>query len=347
MTDLAQTRPAPFATRSPRIEPIPLILFAVFAATPFLAPMSGAEGYVLSLLTRVMILGLAAMSLDLILGYGALVSFGHAAFLGIGGYTVGILASNGAEDALVQIPVALAASAVFAAVTGAISLRTKGVYFIMITLAFGQMLFFLATSLASYGGDDGMTLSSRSLVAGTSFLKDDRAFYGFTLACLFGTYVLSRAIVASRFGRVLRGSRENPVRMEAIGFQPFRYQLLAYVISGMMAGLAGFLLANQAEFISPSFMTWQRSGELIFMVVLGGLGSLHGAIIGAAAFLLLEEFLPEILHAAGTMLSSDLQYRLVENWKMVFGPLLILIVLFARGGIMGLLGRGRPDRQEG
>lgn len=343
MTELAQTRPATFTAPSTRIERVPLILFAILAAAPALTPFSGAEGYVLSLLTRVMIFGLAALSLDLILGYGALVSFGHAAFLGIGGYAVGILASHGFEDALVQIPVALAASAVFAAITGTISLRTKGVYFIMITLAFGQMLFFLATSLAAYGGDDGMTLASRSLVAGSAVLKSDRSFYAFSFVCLLGTYLLSRAIVASRFGRVLRGARENSVRMEAIGFHPFRYQLLAYVISGMMAGLAGFLLANQAEFISPSFMTWQRSGELIFMVVLGGLGSAHGAIIGAAAFLLLEEFLPELLHLAGFMLSSDLQSRLVENWKMVFGPLLILIVVFARGGIMGLLGRGRHD----
>ncbi|MGO4570874.1 branched-chain amino acid ABC transporter permease [Microvirga sp. 2TAF3] len=343
MTDLAQTQTAPAPAAIGRMEIVPLILFAVFAAAPALASFSGAEGYVLSLLTRVMIFGIAAMSLDLILGYGALVSFGHAAFLGIGGYAVGILASHGAEDALVQIPVALAASAAFALVTGAISLRTKGVYFIMITLAFGQMLFFLATSLASYGGDDGMTLPSRSLLAGTKLLKGDFSFYWVSLFFLLGTYILSRAIVASRFGRVLRGARENTVRMEAIGFHPFRYQLAAYVISGMIAGLAGFLLANQAEFISPSFMTWQRSGELIFMVVLGGLGSLHGAIIGAAAFLLLEEFLPEILHAASFMLNDDIRSRLVENWKMIFGPLLILIVLFARGGIMGLLWRGRHD----
>lgn len=343
MTELARTQSA-FAPPAPRrIDIVPVLLFALLAAAPAFASFSGAEGYVLSLLTRVMIFGIAAMSLDLILGYGALVSFGHAAFLGIGGYAVGILASNGTDDALVQIVVALAASAVFAFVTGAISLRTKGVYFIMITLAFGQMLFFLATSLASYGGDDGMTLPSRSLVAGASLLKSDFSFYWASLACLLGTYLLSRAIVASRFGRVLRGTKENPVRMEAIGFHPFRYQLAAYVISGMMAGLAGFLLANQAEFISPSFMTWQRSGELIFMVVLGGLGSLHGAIIGAAAFLLLEEFLPEILHALSFMMNDDMRYRLVENWKMVFGPLLILIVLFARGGIMCLLRRGKHD----
>jgi branched-chain amino acid transport system permease protein len=323
-----------------RFELVPVMLFAVFAAAPIFASVSGAEGYVLSLLTRVMILGLAAMSLDLILGYGALVSFGHAAFLGIGAYAVGTLASHGWEDALVQIPVALASSALFGLVTGAISLRTKGVYFIMITLAFGQMLFFLATSLAPYGGDDGMTLPERSRVAGTALLESDLAFYWASFLCLLVMYALARSIVASRFGRVLRGTRENAVRMEAIGFHPFRYQLAAYTISGMMAGLAGCLLANQSEFISPAYMTWQRSGELIFMVVLGGLGTLHGAIIGAAVFLLLEEFLPEILHHLGFILQDDMRARLVENWKMIFGPLLILVVLFARGGIMGLWRRG-------
>ena len=340
MTELAETQPMSVRSTGWRPELVPLVLFAAFAAAPLLASASGAEGYVLSLLTRVMVFGIAAMSLDLILGYGALVSFGHAAFLGIGAYSVGILASHGIDEALVQVPVALAASAAFALVTGAISLRTKGVYFIMITLAFGQMLFFLATSLAAYGGDDGLTLASRSLVAGTGLIESDTAFYWLSLLCLLSTYVLARAIVASRFGRVLRGAKENPVRMEAIGFHPFRYQLAAYVISGMMAGLAGCLMANQAEFVSPAFMTWQRSGELIFMVVLGGLGSLHGAIIGAALFLLLEEFLPEILHAASFMMDAGFRAHLAENWKMVFGPLLILIVVFARGGIIGLLRRG-------
>jgi branched-chain amino acid transport system permease protein len=339
MTELADTRSAPASSFTARLEIVPIILFAAFAAAPVLALYSGAEGYFLSLLTRVMIFGIAAMALDLILGYGALVSFGHAAFLGLGGYAVGILASHGIEDLLVQIPVALAASAAFALVTGAISLRTKGVYFIMITLAFGQMLYFLATSLAAYGGDDGMTLSSRSLVAGSGMLENDFTFYWLCLFCLLVAYGFSRSVVASRFGRVLRGTKENAMRMEAIGFQPFRFQLVAYVLSGMMAGLAGCLLANQAEFVSPSFMTWQRSGELIFMVVLGGLGSLHGAIIGAAAFLLLEEFLPEILHGLSFFLSEAARAHLAENWKMVFGPLLILIVLFVRGGIMGLLRR--------
>jgi branched-chain amino acid transport system permease protein len=324
VSDIAQGRTVdPALAPSRRRDLVPLALLLLFALAP-LAAIFGAQGYVLSLLTRVMIFGLAAMSLDLILGYGAMVSFGHAAFFGIGAYGVGILASHGIEDALVQVPVVLAASALFALVTGAISLRTKGVYFIMITLAFGQMLFFLATSLASYGGDDGMTLAARSTVLGAPVMRSDFGLYYVVLACLAGFYLLYRSIVGSRFGRVLRGTRDNPVRMEAIGIHPFRFQLVAYVISGMTAGVAGFLLANQAEFISPAFMTWQRSGELIFMVVLGGMSTLYGAIVGAAAFLLLEEYLS----------------GWTEHWKMIFGPLLVLVVLFARGGILGLLRRG-------
>ena len=314
---------APPSPRVPLNAVLPLAILLVLALAPIAAAF-GAQGYILSLLTRVMIFGIAAMSLDLILGYGAMVSFGHAAFLGIGAYAAGILSSHGFDDLLVQIPVTLAASAAFAFVTGAISLRTKGVYFIMITLAFGQMLFFLATSLASYGGDDGLTLSSRSRLAGLPVFGSDLGLYYGVLLILAGTYGFYRTLVASRFGRVLRGAKANAVRMAALGLHPFRYQLTAYVISGMTAAMAGLLLANQAEFISPATMSWQRSGELIFMVVLGGLGSLHGAVMGAAAFLLLEEFLPDI----------------TEHWQMIFGPLLILVVLFARGGISSLLRRG-------
>jgi branched-chain amino acid transport system permease protein len=317
--ETAPTRSSPVLRRH-----LPLVLlFAAFAIAPLFARFGG-EGYILSLAIRVMIFGIAAMSLDLILGYGALISFGHAAFLGIGAYAVGILMSHGIEDAFVQLAAALAASALFALVTGAISLRTKGVYFIMITLAFGQMLYFLATSLAAYGGDDGLTLPSKSLLFGTRALERGFTYYYIVLAFLLGTYLLCRSTVASRFGRVLRGTRENPVRMQAIGFGPFAYQLTAYVIAGTLCGLAGFLLANQTEFVSPAYMTWQRSGELIIMVILGGLGSLHGVILGAAAYVLLEEVL------AGY----------TEHWKMIFGPMLVLVVLFARGGILGFFKRG-------
>ncbi|MBR1219573.1 branched-chain amino acid ABC transporter permease [Bradyrhizobium sp. U87765 SZCCT0131] len=275
----------------------------------------------MALLTRTMILALAAMSLDLLIGCGAMISFGHAAFLGIGAYAVGILSSHGIDDAFVQLAAAFAVAGLFALVTGAISLRTRGVYFIMITLAFGQMLYFLATSLAAYGGDDGMSLPSRSRIFGMPLLKNDLTLYYVAFGVLLALYLICRAIVASRFGRVLRGIKENPVRMEAIGFAPYRYQLTAYVIAGLIATLAGCLLANQSEFVSPAYATWQRSGDLIFMAVLGGLGSLHGAILGAVVFTLLEEFLS----------------GLTEYWGLIFGPLLVLVVLFARGGLVGLL----------
>lgn len=318
--------PAPPAlpARSPllRREALAFALFAFFAIAPALAQL-GAEGYLLSLVIRVMIFAIAALSLDLILGYGALVSFGHAAFVGIGCYAVGILMAHAVPDLFVQLLVTLVASALFAFVTGAISLRTKGVYFIMITLAFGQMVYFFTTSLAPYGGDDGLTLPSRSTVFGSAVLENDTVFYYVVLACLIGVYALLRAIVGSRFGRVLRGTKENPVRMQAIGYDPYRYQLAAYVIAGMIAGLAGFLLANQLEFVSPAFISWQRSGELIIMVVLGGMGTLAGPIVGAMAFLFLEEILA----------------RITQDWKLIFGPLLVLVALFARGGILGFFGR--------
>jgi branched-chain amino acid transport system permease protein len=301
---------------------LPLLLFALFAMVP-LAAGSGPKAFILALVTRIMILGIAAMSLDLLIGYGAMISFGHAAFIGIGAYSVAILASHGIDDILIQLGMALAVSCLFALVTGAISLRTKGVYFIMITLAFGQMLFFLTTSLAAYGGDDGLTLASRSLVFGSAMLKNDTVLYFLAFGIMAGTYLLLRAVVASRFGRVLRGISDNPIRMQAVGFAPFSYQLTGYVMAGMIAAVAGCLLANQAEFVSPAYSTWQRSGDLIFIVVLGGLGTLHGAILGAAIFSLLAEFL------SGT----------TEHWAMIFGPILILVVLFARGGVAGVFGR--------
>jgi branched-chain amino acid transport system permease protein len=307
--------------RTSRAYVLPLIVFAIFALVP-LSVLWGSQSFILALVTRIMILALAAMSLDLLIGYGAMISFGHAAYVGLGAYSVAILSSHGITDGFIQLAVALGVSLLFALFTGAISLRTKGVYFIMITLAFGQMLFFLGTSLAAYGGDDGLTLASRSMFFGSKFLKNDVAMYYVAFGVLLGAYLLLRAIVASRFGRVLRGIRENPVRMEAIGFAPYRYQLTAYVIAGMIAGVSGFLLANQTEFVSPAYTAWQRSGDLIFVLVLGGLGSLHGAIIGAAVFSLL----------------ADILSHYTENWALIFGPILILVVLYARGGITGLFG---------
>jgi branched-chain amino acid transport system permease protein len=298
---------------------LPIGFFLIFAVLPLVALGTGG-GYLVSLGARIMIFAVAAVALDLLIGYGGLISFGHAAFIGLGAYSVGILAAHGITDALVALPTALAVSALYAFLTGIVCLRTTGVYFIMITLAFGQMAFFTATSLAPYGGDDGLTIAARNTVAGFALMKNERAFYYVVFACLAGSYLFCRALVASRFGRVLRGAMENPVRTATIGFNVYRFQLAAYVIAGALAGLSGFLLANATEFVSPAYMSWQRSGELIVMVLLGGLGSLNGAILGTAAYLLTEEWL------AG----------FTENWKVIFGPVLVVVVLFARGGLIGL-----------
>jgi branched-chain amino acid transport system permease protein len=297
-------------------------LAAALAIAPLLARL-GPESYILSLLTRAMILAIAVASLNLLVGYGALVSLGHAAFLGIGAYAVAILSHHGLADVIAHLAAAVLVAALFAAATSAVSLRASGVYYIMSTLAFGQMLFFLAVSLSAYGGDDGLTLPGRSLALGFRAFASDVGFYYVVLATLLGAYAISRSIVASRFGRVLRGIRENPMRMQAIGFAPFPYQLVACIIAGAMCAVAGVLLANQTEFVSPSYMTWQRSVELLVMVLLGGLGTLHGPILGAIAFLLLEEALS----------------GLTEHWKLIFAPLLILVVLEGKGGIAGLISR--------
>jgi branched-chain amino acid transport system permease protein len=313
-----------------RAQILPIGIFLVLAVLPYAALATG-SGYLVSLGARIMIFAVAAVALDLLLGYGGLISFGHAAFIGLGAYAVGILAAHGISDALIALPAALTISALYAFLTGIVCLRTRGVYFIMITLAFGQMVYFTASSLAPYGGDDGLTIAARSTIVGFAFLKNDRAFYYVVLGCLLGSYLFCRALAASRFGRVLRGAKENPVRMATIGFDVYRFQLVGYVIAGALAGLSGFLLANATEFVSPAYMSWQRSGELIVMVLLGGLGTLDGAIVGAAAYLLTEEWLSGY----------------TESWKVIFGPVLVLVVLFARGGLIGLasaltrrLGRG-------
>ena len=281
--------------------------------------------FVLTLFTRIVIFALAAASLNLIMGYGGMMSFGHAAYLGIGGYAVGMLAHEGIGSGFIQWPVALAASALFALVIGALSLRTRGVYFIMITLAFAQMAYYVASGLSRYGGDDGLTVYKRSDFGGLINLSSRVQFYYLCLGCLFGGLYLIWRIVNSRFGMVVQGVRSNEQRMQAIGFPANRYRLVCFVISGTICGLAGALLANNTDFISPAVMYWTRSGDLMVMVVLGGMGSLFGPVIGAIVFLLLEEFLSQI----------------TEYWALIMGPLLLLIVLFGRGGIMGLLGRLR------
>jgi branched-chain amino acid transport system permease protein len=310
---------------------------AALAVALLLPPVALAmdEPFFVSLASRMLILGLAAASIDLILGFGGMVSFGHAAFFGIGGYTVGILFAHGFEgseflglfpggdNVLILWPLAMLVSGLMALVIGAVSLRTGGVYFIMITLAFAQMLYYFFVSLEPYGGDDGLNLYGHGRLPGLD-LSDDATFYYVCLALLLLFLWLGGRLVASRFGRVIAGVRENERRMAALGFPVYRYKLACFVIAGAVAGLAGALTANHAEFVSPSLMQWTKSGEIMVMAIMGGMGTLIGPVFGAAAFLLLEELLS----------------GWTEHWKIVLGPLLILIVLFAKRGIFGwLVGR--------
>jgi branched-chain amino acid transport system permease protein len=301
---------------------VSVLLVAGLLLLPLYSVLSG-NTFVLTLFTRIVIMALAAASLNLIMGYGGMMSFGHAAYLGIGGYAVGILAQEGFGSGFTQFAVALAASALFALVIGTLSLRTRGVYFIMITLAFAQMAYYVASGLARYGGDDGLTIYKRSNFAGLINLSNRVQFYYLCLACLLAVIFLIWRIVNSRFGLVLQGLRSNEQRMQAIGFPAKRYKLVCFVIAGTLCGLAGALLANNNDFVSPAIMYWTGSGDLMVMVILGGMGTLFGPVVGAVVYLLLEELLSHV----------------TEYSALIIGPLLLFVVLFGRGGIMGMLGR--------
>ena len=305
-----------------------VVAFALLAVIPAFAEWTDVPFYN-DLGRRLMILAIAALSLNLIMGYGGMISFGHAAYIGIGAYTVGICAEHDVTSGFVQWPLALAASALIALVFGVISLRTRGVYFIMITLALAQMMYFLGVSLDRYGGDDGLPLTEASNFGEVIDISDDTSLYYLIFVLLALCLWLSHRLVNSRFGMVIQGARSNEARMEAIGFPTFRYRLTAFVIAGTIAGLAGALLANHTDFVNPDMMHWTRSGDLIIMVLLGGMGSLAGPIVGALVFLLLEEFLSGV----------------TEYWQLIFGPILILVVLYARGGLLGFL--TRKDEADG
>ncbi|NKB54948.1 MAG: branched-chain amino acid ABC transporter permease [Alphaproteobacteria bacterium] len=299
------------------------IFIALFLAGLALLPVALADQpFYVGLLSRAMILSIAAISLNLLLGYGNMISFGHAVYIGIGAYSVGIFAYYEIYDGFIQWPVGLAVSALVALLFGAISLRTKGVYFIMITLALAQMLYFLGVSVDEYGADDGLVIDVRSEFAGLIDLEEGIALYYVIFFFLLLTIFIVHKLVHSRFGIVLRGAKSNEARLLALGFPVYRYKLMGFVIAGVICGLAGLLLGNFTNFVNPDMMHWTRSGELIFMVVLGGLGSLFGPVLGAFAFLLLEEILSDF----------------TIHWQIIFGPFLILAVLFLRGGINSLLG---------
>ncbi|HUC48540.1 MAG TPA: branched-chain amino acid ABC transporter permease [Xanthobacteraceae bacterium] len=300
---------------------------AVLAGLALLPPVSAALGqdFYVDLFTRIMIFAIAAVSLDLILGFGGMVSFGHAAYLGIGSYAVGILAYYHIDNGYLQFGTAIAASALIALFIGWVSLRTSGVYFIMITLAFGQMIYFLGESVNQFGGDNGLNIERHSDFA--AFLSLDRpvTLYYFVFAWLALCLGLGWRLVESRFGMVIRGAKSNETRMVALGFHTFRYKLVAFVIAGAMAGVAGALLANLTLFLSPSIMHWTRSGEIMMMVILGGMGTLIGPVLGAIAYLVLENALSGF----------------TEHWQAILGPFLVLVVIFSKTGLLGAAGAWR------
>ena len=295
-------------------------VLALLLVFPLIASATGTEFYV-SLASRILIFALAATSLNLILGFGGMVSFGHAAFVGLGAYAVAIFMQAGIVSAWLAWPLAMLVSAVFALAIGAISLRTQGVYFIMITLAFAQMLFYLVTSLKVYGGDDGLSLAGRSTLGFGLDLTNDRTFYYVTLGIVVLALVAVARLLNARFGHVLQAIHENEVRMTAIGFPVYRFKLFAFAAAGALAGLAGALLANLGGFVSPALMQWSQSGMLMIMVILGGVGYLYGGVIGAVFFLLLEELLTHF----------------TIHWQLGLGAVLLLVVLVAPNGLASLV----------
>lgn len=296
-----------------------LVLLIALVLLPELAHALGQDFYI-GVASRILIFALAATSLNLILGFGGMVSFGHAAFVGVGAYAAGILMQHGHHSAWLALLLAFVAAAVLALLIGAISLRTKGVYFIMITLAFAQMLYYLMVSLKTYGGDDGLSLDRRFDLGFGLDLSQDTSFYHLVLAVAVLVFLAMQRLLNSRFGHALQAIRENETRMAAIGFPVYRFKLMAFVLAGALAGLAGALLAHQGGFVSPSMMQWSESGMLMVMVILGGVGHLYGGLVGAVVFLVLEE-----------LLSS---YTI--HWQFGLGAVLLAVVLLAPNGLLSL-----------
>ena len=291
---------------------------------------------------RIMLLGMAAMGLNLVLGYGGMVSFGHAAFIGIGAYCAGISQFYGITNGWAHIGFSIVICGFAGLLIGYLALRTSGIYFIMITLAFAQMLFFLFVSLEAYGGDDGMSIDRADF--GFIDLYDPLRLYFLIWVCLVIVGLVLMLIVRSRFGVTLRAIKSNESRVEAMGLSPLRFKMVGYVISAIICGIAGTLFASWQEYVSPDIMHWTRSGELIIIIILGGLGTLAGPLLGAIVFLLLEESLPLLLGAVAPAYA--------ENWMIIFGPLLIIVVLFGRGGLTGIIERlsaawGNLDHKAG
>lgn len=317
-----QSRPAAL------VRWVPAIVIGVFILLPAYAALTD-HAFTLALMNRIVILAIAAAALNLVLGYGGMVSFGHALFLGLGVYSAAIPAFHGLDNGVLHLLIALIACGLTGLLTGAIALRTQGIAFIMITLAFAQMFYFVFVSLSPYGGDDGLRLAAGSRF-GDVVLTDAVWLYGFSVSLLLAALYAMHRLVHARFGMALRGSRINETRMRALGFPTVRYRLAAYVMSAMLCGVAGVLYANLTQFAAPSYMSWAMSGELIVMVVLGGMGSIMGPLYGAAALLLTEEALKTI----------------TEHWMIILGPAIVAVAVASRMGIAGLLGHAARQGYE-
>lgn len=301
-------------------KPFAALALIALVALPFLLD-AFEQGYYVGLATRMLIFALAATSLNLVLGFGGMVSLGHAAFFGIGGYVAAICHQADWSEGLLVLPLAMAVAGLFAALVGAVSLRTRGVYFIMITLAFAQMVYYLFVSAAAWGGDDGLPIYERLRLGGVS-LADDAALYHVVLAMLAGVLIFLGRLTNARFGRVVQAIRENETRMEALGYPVFRYRLACFALGGALAGLAGALFAEQSGLAGPGMLQWTQSGTLLVMVIVGGVGQLYGGVVGAFVLLGLEELL----------------LSWFEHWHIVLGGLLLAVVLFAPQGIAALFG---------
>lgn len=300
-----------------------IALLAALVLAPQIAQVTG-NSFFVSLATRGAIMALAAISLQFLMGFAGLASFGHAAFLGLGAYTLLIFGDLGLDDALISLPAAIAVAVLFALGSGWIALRTRGVAFIMVTLALAQIVFFIAGSLSIYGGDDGTNLVRRPPVLGEALLRDRLTIHYLSVVILLGMLALYLGLARSRFGRVLRAAKENEARVTALGYDVRRVRLIAYAFAGAGGAIAGWLMSVQVVFVSPAVMDWRMSAELMIMVILGGVASPLGAVIGAVGWVFAEEFLGSA----------------TEYWRMILGASLLLIALFA------MQGSGRPARRK-
>ena len=300
-----------------------LVLFAIFPIFTNLLDLPFWNDVVM----RIMLLGMAAMGLNIVFGFGGMVSFGHAAFMGIGAYCAGISQYYDIDNGWYQLLLSVLICGVLGVVIGFLALRTSGIYFIMITLAFAQMLYFFVVSLEQFGGDDGLIMDRSDFIF-IDLYEPLRLYYliFFTLAIVS---IMLMLLIRSRFGVILQAIKSNENRVEAMGLNPLKFKITGYVISAIICGISGCLFASWQEFVSPDIMHWTRSGDLMIIIILGGLTYLAGPLVGAIVFLLLEEFLPDLLHI--------IMPSIAENWMVIFGPLLIVVVLFGKGGLMGVL----------